>query len=134
MEYFCGIPRKVIFDNAKVDLKSCFGSNAIAQDNYVKLSAHYGFEPIFCSVASGNEMGLVEGLVGYIRRNICVPMTKVDDLNELNVILKEKCVDYLNHKIRGKSDSVGNCLRKKKEIYFLFLYTLLILQKEQLQE
>lgn len=48
MEYFGGVPRKVIFDNAKVAVKSGFGANAIAQDNYDKLSAHYGFQPIFC--------------------------------------------------------------------------------------
>ena len=34
-----------------------------AQDDYKQLSAHYGFEPVFCNPASGNEKGLVENLV-----------------------------------------------------------------------
>ena len=42
-----------------------------------QLSAHYGFEPVFCNPASGNEKGLIENLVGYIRRNVCVPLPKV---------------------------------------------------------
>lgn len=123
MEYFGGVPRKVIFANAKVAVKSDFGANAIQQDNYAKLSAHYGFQPIFCNVASGNEKGLVEGLVGYIRRNTCVPMPQVENLEELDEILRAKCVEYLNHKIRGKTKSVGELFAvEKEELYPLPIY------------
>lgn len=73
-EFFGGTPKRVIFDNAKVAVKDGFGANAQATDGYAALSAHYGFEPIFCNIASGNEKGLVEGLVGFSRRNFCVPI------------------------------------------------------------
>lgn len=73
-EFFGGTPKRVIFDNAKVTVKDGFGANARATDGYAALSAHYGFEPIFCNIASGNEKGLVEGLVGFSRRNFCVPI------------------------------------------------------------
>ncbi len=123
MEYYGGVPRKIIFDNAKVAVKSGFGAQAIAQDNYAKLAAHYGFEPVFCNVASGNEKGLVEGLVGYIRRNTCVPMPKVENLDELNEIFREKCEEYLKHKIRGKGNSVGELFSMEKEaLYPLPIY------------
>ena len=77
-QYFGGVPKRVIFDNAKVAVKDGFGAHARKQAGYAALSAHYGFEAVFCNPASGNEKGLVEGLVGYIRRNVCVPVPKAE--------------------------------------------------------
>jgi transposase len=62
-QYYGGVPRRVIFDNARVAVKSGFGAHAAVQDDYKQLSAHYGFEPVFCNPASVNEKGLVENLV-----------------------------------------------------------------------
>ena len=105
--YFGGVPRNVVFDNARVAVKSGFGAHAAAQDDYAQLAAHYGFEPVFCNPASGNEKGLVENLVGYIRRNVCVPLPRVNTLEELNSKLLEHCVKYLNHKVESRSQTVG---------------------------
>ena len=71
---FSGVPRRVIFDNGKVAVKDVFGAQARKLAGYAALAAHYGFEAVFCNPASGNEKGLVEGLVGYTRRNVCVPV------------------------------------------------------------
>ena len=73
-QYFGGVPKRVIFDNGKVAVKDGFGAHARKQAGYAAVAAHYGFEAVFCFPASGNEKGLVEGLVGYIRRNVCVPV------------------------------------------------------------
>lgn len=114
-QYYGGVPGRVIFDNAKVAVKSGFGAHAAIQEDYKQLSAHYGFEPIFCNAASGNEKGLVENLVGYIRRNVCVPLPKVRTLEELNGKLLEKCLHYLNHQIDGRSSSVGVMLEEDRQ-------------------
>ena len=47
-----------------------------------ELSARYGFEALFCNPAEGHEKGLVEGLVGWARRNT-LPVPHVDSLQEL---------------------------------------------------
>ena len=114
-QYYGGVPRRVIFDNARVAVKSGFGSHAAAQDDYSQLAAHYGFTPVFCNPSSGNEKGLVENLVGYIRRNVCVPLPKVQDLEELNGKLLEKCVMYLNHRIEGRSAPVDTMLAEDRQ-------------------
>lgn len=114
-QYFGGVPKRVIFDNAKVAVKDGFGANARKQAGYAALSAHYGFEAVFCNPASGNEKGLVEGLVGYIRRNVCVPVPKVETMEELNQMLREKCRQYLSHQIRGKDAEVGTMFAQEKE-------------------
>ncbi|WP_409967180.1 IS21 family transposase [Bengtsoniella intestinalis] len=105
-DYFGGAPRRVIFDNAKIAVKDGFGAHAKTQDSYAMLAAHYGFETVFCNPASGNEKGLVEGLVGFSRRNFCVPLPKVDSMDELNDLLQKRCEQYLKHTIRGKNGTV----------------------------
>ena len=101
-----GSPEKVIFDNGKVAVKDGFGAHARMQDGYSALSAHYGFDAVFCNPAEGHEKGLVEGLVGWARRNICVPVPKVNSIQELNTLLLARCLEYENHRIRGRHASV----------------------------
>lgn len=115
-QYFGGVPRRVIFDNGKVAVKDGFGAHARKQAGYTALSAHYGFEAVFCNPASGNEKGLVEGLVGYIRRNVCVPVPRVDSMEELNAALEKKCKSYLSHHVRGKDASVGELFAQDRRM------------------
>ena len=86
-----GTPSKVIFDNAKVAVRDGFGSHAKKQEGYTHLSAHYGFKALFCNPAESLEKGLVEGLVGWARRNILATVPRVDSLSELNETLLERC-------------------------------------------
>ena len=102
-----GVPAKVIFDNAKIAVKEGFGAHARKQEGYTQLSAHYGFEAVFCNPAQGHEKGLVEGLVGWARRNILVPVPRVDSLQELDRSLLDRCERYEAHTIQGKPDAVG---------------------------
>lgn len=117
-QYFGGVPRHVIFDNGKVAVKAGFGANAQKQAGYTALAAHYGFEAVFCNPASGNEKGLVEGLVGFIRRNVCVPIPKLSSIEELNEMLKQKCLRYLKHNIRGKEGNVGALFAAEQNLLF----------------
>ncbi len=110
-----GVPAKVIFDNGKVAVKDGFGSHAKKQAGYTELSAHYAFEALFCNPAEGHEKGLVEGLVGWARRNILVPVPHVDSLSDLNELLLERCRKYELHKIPGKPDTVSVMYQLEKE-------------------
>lgn len=112
--FFGGAPEKVIFDNAKIAVKEGFGINAKKQAGYTALSAHYGFNALFCNPAEGHEKGLVEGLVGWMRRNILVPVPRIDCLEELNRLLKQRCLEYLGHKIKGKPASVAEMFEAEK--------------------
>jgi len=82
-DIFSGVPGKVIFDNGKAAVKDGFGAHARKQAGYTALAAHYGFDAVFCNPAEGHEKGLVEGLVGWSRRNILVPVPHVSDITEL---------------------------------------------------
>ena len=112
--YYGGVPKRVIFDNARVAVKEGFGVHARKQQGYESLSAHYGFDAVFCNPSSGNEKGLIEGQVGFLRRNIFVPVPKVESLDELNDLIRTRCEAYLKHHIRGKELSVGEMLLAEK--------------------
>ena len=106
-DHFGGVPRRLIFDNGKVGVKEGFGLHAVAQDYYRMFSAHYVFATDFCNIASGNEKGLVENLVGYSRKNFLVPVPRVDSMESLNEQLLERCLQYRStHKVQGRSQSV----------------------------
>lgn len=114
-QHFSGVSRRVVFDNAKVAVKEGFGSHAIKQARYAALAAHYSFETVFCNPAEGHEKGLVEGLVGWARRNILVPIPKVESFEELDAQLLARCNQYLRHTVRSKPSSVGTLLTFEKE-------------------
>lgn len=103
-----------VYLNGKVAVKEGFGAHARMQEGYSALSAHYGFDAVFCNPAEGHEKGLVEGLVGWARRNICVPVPKVTDMQDLNYKLLARCLKYENHKIRGKKATVGEMFQEEK--------------------
>lgn len=112
-DHFGGVPRRLIFDNGKVGVKEGFGLHAVAQDYYRMFAAHYVFATDFCNVASGNEKGLVENLVGYARNNFLVPVPRADSMEALNEQLLESCLQYRNaHKVQGRSQTV-------KEMYLV---------------
>lgn len=105
--HYGGVPKKIIFDNAKVAVSEGFGIHAKATEGYRALAAHYVFTPVFCNIASGHEKGLVEGLVGYIRRNFFVPVPHVRTIEELNDMLTEAAKKYRDHMIDGQAETVG---------------------------
>ena len=115
-EHIGGTPRKVIFDNARVAVKEGFGQYAKPQAQYRALSAHYAFETVFCNPGRGNEKSLVENLVGWARRNILVPVPRVDDIDELNQVLLSNCLNYRKHTVRGRSGSVG-CQYEEEKVF-----------------
>jgi transposase len=101
-EYFGGVARKEIFDHSRLAVKEGWGTHVVKeQQRFMALKAHYAFATEYCNLAEGHEKGLVEGLVGYIRRNVLVPLVRVDSIEELNQIILDRCIKYRSHTIRG---------------------------------
>ncbi|QGT99258.1 hypothetical protein SYNTR_0665 [Candidatus Syntrophocurvum alkaliphilum] len=117
-DFFNGIPKRIIFDNAKVAVKEGFGQYAKPQDKYLSFSAHYAFELDFCNPGKGNEKSLVENLVGYARRNFLVLVPRVSSIDELNQKLWDACLKYRNnHKVQNRDHSVKTMYQE--ELRFL---------------
>lgn len=117
-DYFKGVPNRLIFDNAKVAVSEGFGLHARATKGYKAFAAHYAFKTDFCNIASGNEKGLVENLVGFARRNFMVPVPRVKNLAELNEKLISDCLNYrATHKVDSRSATVREAY--EEEWYYL---------------
>jgi transposase len=70
LEFFGGCTEKVMIDNLKVGvLRHPAGEPAQFNPRYLDFAAHYGFQPVACNRAKGNEKGRVENGVGYVKGN-----------------------------------------------------------------
>lgn len=106
-DFFGGVSKRLIFDNAKVAVKEGFGIYAKPQNRYLSFSAHYAFALDFCNPAKGNEKSLVENLVGYSRRNFFVPVPRVATIEDLNEKLWNDCLNYREkHKVEHRQNPV----------------------------
>ena len=104
---FCGgVPLRLVFDNA-TGVGRRVGERVSTADTFERFAAHYGFEFAFCNPASGNEKGAVENAVGAIRRNLFVPMPRIDNLRAYNKKLLGKCMDRAGkaHYLKGEPES-----------------------------
>lgn len=68
---------------------------------------YLAFKTEFCNIAAGHEKGLVEGLVGRVRRNIFVPIPRVETIEELNTEILRRSLKHREHKITGREETVG---------------------------
>lgn len=92
-----GVPTKLWFDNLSAAVVSVEtqGKRTLT-DAFARFTLHYRFEAAFCNPGKGNEKGNVENKVGYTRRNWCVPMPVVENLQELQTLLEQKANEDLD--------------------------------------
>jgi transposase len=67
------------------------GGERVLCDGFIRFKLHYRFDTVFCNPAKGNEKGSVENKVGYVRRNMLVPVPAISDFNDFNKELLKSC-------------------------------------------
>lgn len=91
-EWFGGVPRDVRYDNPKTAVtKILAGPLREEHELLSSLRAHYLFDSGFCRPGEPHEKGGVENGVGYVRRNTCVPIPDIPNLDVLNELLLQWC-------------------------------------------
>jgi transposase len=96
-EYIGGVPDSITFDNPKtIVIKIREYGNRDLTEIFTNFELHYGFKSLFCNPNSGHEKGSVENKVGYLRRNMLVPVPKFNNIDEFNRQLLEKCTLNMN--------------------------------------
>ena len=90
-EYIGGVPTRIVFDNATgVGRRIC--GNVRTTELFGRFAAHYDFSYSFCNPNSGHEKGSVENKVGFIRRNLLVPMPQLTNCESFNKRLLDRCM------------------------------------------
>ena len=116
-EFLGGVSRRCIYDNLKTAVKKGSGKNAVKQVNFIRLEAHYGFEAVFCNVASGWEKSNVENAVAIVRRIAFTPMPRVDSYETLQNHVTNRCLHYAQtHTISGHEHSIRDSLEQERKL------------------
>ena len=107
------VPPTQVFDNgAGVGRKDING--VVESKLFSRFRTHLGFESRFCNPYSGNEKGSVENAVGYLRRNLMVPIPVITDLESYNEDLLMRCDELLGQVHYRKKRELGDLLAEDK--------------------
>ena len=69
LEFFRGIPLKIIMDNLKAAVLSGSGRHACLHPDFLALCGHFCLEPIACARRDPESKGIVEAKVKYVKQN-----------------------------------------------------------------
>ena len=103
-EYIGGVPARIVFDNA-AGVGRRIGDNVRTTELF-SFAAHYGFAFSFCNPNAGHEKGSVENKVGFVRRNLFVPVPSFDTGKRFNKSLLDRCMalSEKDHWARGEEE------------------------------
>ena len=103
-----GVPKVIVHDDRSTAVERVLaGSRREEQRAFIAFRSHHLFESSFCRPGEAHEKGMVENLVGYVRRNFPVPLPSVASFEELNAILRKSCGASLDRQLRGRSQTVA---------------------------
>jgi len=106
-----GVPQSILYDNTRLAVARILGDGTRQRSRaFAELQSHYLFVDRFGRPGKGNDKGKVEGLVGYARRNFLVPVPVVPSFAALNAHLEQRCLERLDHRVRGHEESIGERL------------------------
>jgi hypothetical protein len=114
-EFFGGITERVFYDNLKTAVFSGSGKNAVKQERFKLLEAHYAYESVFMNAASGNEKGAVENLCGLIRQVAFTPIPKGDNLKDIQEQVLRSCLNYCKfHKLKNRKRPIAEMMEDER--------------------
>ncbi len=109
--FFGGVPWRISYDNTSIAVKKIIGRERKLTEGFLRLRSHYLFKSHFCQPARGNEKGVVEGVVGFARRNFMVPVPEITSLEQFNAELLERCRSDMERKLRGQEGTKAELLK-----------------------
>jgi hypothetical protein len=113
-----------VYDNTTIAVAKILGSTEVCKDParkssdgtrvrstvFNELQSHYLFEDKFGRPGKGNDKGNVEGMIGYVRRNLLVPAPHAVSFGVLNAQLEQQCLTRQNDVLRGHKINIGERL------------------------
>ena len=109
--FFGKVPNSILYDNPTLAVARILGDGVRQRTRvFSELRSHYVFADRFDRPGKGNDKGKVEGLVGWARRNLLVPVPRAASLAVLNEQLLEACRRRLGDRLRGHEETIGERL------------------------
>lgn len=118
IEFLGGVPWRISYDNTSIAVKEIAGRERELTTGFLRLQSHYLFKAHFCQPARGNEKGVVEGAVGFARRNFLVPVPEISGgLDAFNVQLLEQCRTDQERRLRGQDGTKAELLKEDQAAF-----------------
>jgi transposase len=115
-EFIGGVPLRILFDNMSSAVVHIEGhGNRKLTEMFTRFTMHHRFKAEFCNPDSPNEKGNVENKVGYIRRNFLLPPPKIEDLDEFNHELLQRCMADLQREHYVKKEQMVDLFTEEQE-------------------
>lgn len=117
-EHINHVPYKIWFDNLSAAVIMGKNRERSLIEQFERFALHYGFEINFCNPNSGHEKGNIENKVGYVRRNMFVPIPNFNDIDEYNknlLNLGDLDIQRLHYK---KDEIIANLFEEEKKFMF----------------
>jgi len=92
------------------------GHNRREQQAFIGFRSHYLFDSYYCTPAQGHEKGGIESDVGFDQRNFFSPLPKVGSFAELNVYLRQACLENAERRVRGADQTVAEQWQAEKAL------------------
>lgn len=114
-----GVPRRIAYDNLKTSVfRILEGHNRQEQETFKAFRSYYLFDSHYCNPGQAHEKGGVENDIGYAQRNFFSPLANVDNYEDLNQLLLERCRNDVDRHIRGHDAPVAE-LWEIDKVHFL---------------
>ena len=112
-DFFGKVPNSILNDNTRLAVARILGDGARARTRvFSELQSHYVFADRFGRPGKGNDKGKVEGLVGWTRRNLLVPLPRAVSFEALNAKLIDGCRARHGARLRGNTETIGERLAR----------------------
>lgn len=120
-EFFGGVPRRLMIDNLKTGvIEHRCGQLPEYHPRYLDLARHYGFAPVACNVAKGNEKGRVERGVGYIKDNF-LGGRQISTVESLQAAADQWRDQIANKRIHGTTNEPPSQRFQEEKAVLIFL-------------
>ena len=109
--WFGGVPQTILYDNTSIAVARIMSDGVrVRTQVFGQLLSHYLFLDRFARVGKGNDKGNVEGLVKYTQRTILTPIPQAASWDELNMHIRQRCLQRREERVRGSVGTIGERL------------------------
>jgi len=114
--FFGGLPLSILYDNDR-----CLVARILPDGTRKRAKlfngflSHYVIRDRYGRLGKGNDKGSVEGLVGWARRNLMVPLPSFASWEAFNGWLEEQCRKRQADILRGHTETIGERLQRDLE-------------------
>jgi hypothetical protein len=100
LEWFNGVPQRIVIDNAKCAITRACAQDPVVQRAYAECAEGYGFKIDPCPPYDPQKKGIVEAGVKYVKTNF-LPLREFRDLADLNAQARQWVTQTAGQRIHG---------------------------------